>query len=62
MFGAFFGRWLGGSIDENPRCVYVIGVERAKRADFLDFGHGDAASGGDHRVEVSGGLSVHEIA
>ena len=50
------------ALDVDPGRVDAVGIELARLDQDLDLGDGDAPGGGDHRVEVAGGLPVDQVA
>src|SRR5262245_43789142 len=58
--GLLEARALDDALDVDTGRVDLVGIELARLDQGLDFGHGDAAGGGDHRVEVARRLPVHQ--
>src|SRR3546814_12806729 len=50
------------AVDVDARGVYAVGIESAGGNDFLHLGHGDLAGSRHVRVEVSRGLTEHQVA
>src|SRR5205085_3301349 len=55
-------RALNNAIDVNPGRVNLVWIELAYLDQLLDFSDADIPAGRDHRIEVSRGHSINEIA
>src|SRR3546814_80011 len=49
-------------LHEDPGCVHMVGIDRPRGEQFLDFGDRHAARCRHHRIEIARGLAVDEIA
>ncbi len=53
---------MDDAVDENARCVDLIGIQLADLDELFDLGHADLAATGDHRVKVPRGFSINKVA